>query len=79
MVIRLLHKRIYEKAVAMEQHSAAVGCGARRSFGSNDTARPGTVLNCESYAVRPSDLLRQHAGDKIVGCPGRNWNDNLDG
>jgi hypothetical protein len=38
---------------------------ARLSFGSNDIARPGTILNCENYSLRASDLLRRHAGDNV--------------
>jgi hypothetical protein len=33
-------------------------------------SNPGAVLNCESQSLHPSDLLRQHAGEKIVGSPG---------
>ena len=78
MVIRLLHKGVYEHAVAAEQQGAAVGRGARHGFGSNDAACPGTVLNYESDSLRPSDLLSQHAGEKVVDSPGRNRNDKLD-
>jgi hypothetical protein len=52
----------------MDQQSAPVERGARRSFGSNDTARPATVLNCESYSLPPSDSgASRRNGSPLMG------------
>jgi hypothetical protein len=55
-------------------------CAAERVTTSlpNNAARSVAVRDRESQPLRPPDLLRQHAGEKVVGSSGKNRNDNPD-
>jgi hypothetical protein len=78
IVVQLSQMRTDDEIRRIQQQGAAIGHGARCSFGSYYRARSRAILDDHHLPLHPSDLLRQQAGQNVDATTRGKWNDDLD-